>query len=192
MKMNKAFWENKYQEQQTGWNVGQISTPLKEYIDQLVNKDLKILIPGAGFGHEALYLQSQGFSNITVIDLAATPLNYLIERGFPKENTREIDFFACHEKGFDLILEQTFFCALDPKLRKQYALKMHELLAPKGKLAGVLFSFPLTHEGPPFGGCHEEYIELFSEHFEIKTLDKSYNSIEPRQGRELFFIFEKK
>ena len=69
---------------------------------------------------------------------------------------------------------------------------MHSLLSPKGKIVGLLFNFPLTQEGPPFGGSKEEYLTLFSEKFTIKKLEKAYNSIKPRAGRELFFIFEKK
>lgn len=38
-----------------------------------------------------------------------------------------------------VLMEQTFFCAINPSLRKDYVAKMHELLAPNGKLVGVLF-----------------------------------------------------
>ena len=37
-----------------------------------------------------------------------------------------------------------------------------------------------------------EYIQLFYAKFEITVFEKCYNSIKPRQGREFFFIFEKK
>ena len=62
----------------------------------------------------------------------------------------------------------------------------------KGKIAGLLFDFPLTEEGPPYGGSKAEYISLFSEKFRIKTIERAHNSIKPRQNKELFFIFEKK
>lgn len=91
-----------------------------------------------------------------------------------------------------MIIEQTFFCALNPSLRNKYAKKMNELLHPKGKIIGLLFQFPLTEDGPPFGGSENEYVKLFSNNFKIKTLETAYNSIKPREGRELFFIFEKK
>ena len=69
---------------------------------------------------------------------------------------------------------------------------MHDLLSEKGKIAGLLFNFPLTEVGPPFGGSHEEYVKLFSEKFTLKTLEPAYNSIKPRANKELFFTFEKK
>ncbi|SHI83533.1 Thiopurine S-methyltransferase (TPMT) [Algibacter luteus] len=50
------YWTQRYNERQTGWDVGKPTTPLKTYIDQLKNKSLKILIPGAGNAYEAEYL----------------------------------------------------------------------------------------------------------------------------------------
>ena len=66
----KEFWSSRYQEGRIGWDIGYASTPLKMYIDQLKNKDLKILIPGAGNAYEAEYLYGRGFKNIFVLDIS--------------------------------------------------------------------------------------------------------------------------
>ncbi|ESU27043.1 hypothetical protein FLJC2902T_23850 [Flavobacterium limnosediminis JC2902] len=136
------------------------------------------------------YFVSKGFRNVFVADFAASPLKNIKNRipDFPEAQLIQSDFFELEGK-FDLILEQTFFCALSPELRKNYVSKMHSLLSDKGKLFGLLFDFPLTEEGPPFGGSKEEYLSLFSETFHIKTLETAHNSIQPRKARELFFIF---
>jgi thiopurine S-methyltransferase len=191
--LDKNYWDKKYQENNTGWDIGSVSIPMKAYIDQLTNKNLKILIPGAGNGYEVEYLFENGFKNVFVIDIAKQPLLNLQNRipTFPKQHLIHDNFFE-HINTYDLILEQTFFCALAPTLRKNYATKMFDLLAKNGKIAGLLFNFELTQEGPPFGGSCIEYSELFSSKFKIKTLEKCYNSIKPRDGRELFFIFDKK
>ncbi len=191
-KFDKDYWDAKYQENQTGWDIGYISTPIKMYIDQLENKELKILIPGAGNGYEVEYLFKSGFKDLTVIDIAAQPLKNLQDRipDFPKDKLIQTDFFE-HNVKYNLIIEQTFFCALSPNLRKNYVSKMNDLLFDYGKIIGLLFDFELTDQGPPFGGSLKEYLELFSKYFKIKTLEKCYNSIKPRNGKELFFIFEK-
>ena len=193
MKLNSEYWNNRYHNNETGWDVGEITTPLKEYIDQLSDKSIKILIPGCGNGYEFEYLQKNGFSNSYVLDYAKQPLDNLKERLPECDKTKfiEQDFFE-HEDKYDLIIEQTFFCALDPHLRKNYVTKMHSLLKDNGKIIGLLFQFPLTESGPPFGGSKKEYLNLFSDLFEIKTLETAYNSIKPRKGNELFFIFTKK
>ncbi|MCG2610457.1 TPMT family class I SAM-dependent methyltransferase [Flavobacterium sp. SM15] len=192
-KLNSHYWENRYQNKETGWDVGQITTPLKEYIDQIQDKSLKILIPGAGNAYELDYLLSKGFTNVFVVDFAETPLQNIKKRfpDFPSEQLLQTNFFEL-DNTFDLIMEQTFFCALSPELRKDYAKKMSELLNKKGKLFGLLFDFPLTAEGPPFGGSKTEYENLFSEKFDIKVLEPAYNSIKPRAEKELFFILQLK
>jgi len=194
MKLNKDFWENKYDQGDMGWDIGYISTPLKEYIDQLPDKKIKILIPGAGNAYELLYLVENGFCNVYVIDIASQPLEHIKSRipNFPHDQLLEGNFFDLELSHFDLILEQTFFCALHPSLRKAYVLKMKQLLKPNGKVVGLLFNFPLTETGPPFGGSQAEYTSLFQEHFKIKVLETAYNSIKPRADKELFFIFEYK
>ena len=56
MLLDKNFWNDKYVKSKTGWDVGEITTPLKEYFEQLNNKKNKILIPGCGDSYEAEYL----------------------------------------------------------------------------------------------------------------------------------------
>jgi len=189
---DQAFWSSKYQEGQTGWDMGEVSPPIKAYIDQLENKEISILIPGAGNAYEAAYLFEQGFSNVTVLDLAKEPLSNFKKRmpEFPKEKLIQQDFFN-HKGQYDLILEQTFFCALDPSLRMNYINKMKSLLKERGKLSGLLFDFRLNDEGPPFGGDADAYSLAFQKQFYLKTLAPCYNSIKPRAGKELFIIFEK-
>ena len=192
-KYHKKYWENNYKTNQIGWDIGYASPPITNYIDQLTNKDISILIPGAGNAYEAEYLFHKGFNNIKVLDIAKQPLENIQNRipSFPKENLIQGDFFK-HKPKYELIIEQTFYCSISPKLRFKYADKIYKLLHKGGKLIGLLFDFPLTEEGPPFGGSLEEYKNTFSKQFHIQVLEPSFNSIKPRLGRELFIIFEKK
>ena len=193
MILNKEYWENRYHKKDFPWDAGNITTPLKEYFDQIENKNIRILIPGCGNSYEFEYLINQGFKNVTVLDYAETPVENLKKKtpDTYHKNILHEDFFE-HDAQYDLIVEQTFFCALSPDLRKDYVQKMHQLLSEKGKVAGLLFQFPLTEAGPPFGGSKEEYTNLFSDLFKIQILETAHNSIKPRQGNELFFIFTKK
>ena len=189
--LSNAYWSSRYQNEMTGWDIGHVSTPLKEYIDQINDKSIRILIPGAGNAHEAEYLHNQGFTNVFVCDIAQEALNNLRERcpSFPQENLICRDFFQL-DGHFDLILEQTFFCALSPGMRREYANRMSQLLKPGGKLVGLLFGIQFPFNGPPFGGSLEEYKTLFNDRFDINTLEPCYNSIGPRQGSELFIMFK--
>lgn len=190
---DQNYWENNYKNNQIGWDIGYASPPIINYIDQLTNKDISILIPGAGNAYEADYLFNNEFNDVTVLDISKQPLNNFIKRNpsFPKDKLIQENFFEYNQK-FDLIIEQTFFCSLSPELRSNYVEKMASLLNDNGKLIGLLFDFPLTEEGPPYGGSLSEYMNSFSKEFNTITLERCYNSIKPRDGRELFIIFEKK
>lgn len=189
MKLSKEYWQERYSKHETGWDIGSPSTPLKEYIDGLHDKTTKILIPGCGNAYEAAYLYEKGFTNTYLVDFAEAPLKAFAERypDFPENQLICNDFFNL-EGQFDLILEQTFFCALDPALRDNYCRKMASLLAPKGKLVGLLFNQIFEKEGPPFGGFLEEYKPQLSQYLNIQLLEECRNSIPPRAGKELFMI----
>lgn len=185
--LDEAYWSQRYAQQETGWDTGGITAPLKAYVDQLTDKNSTILIPGAGNAHEAEYLFKAGFPNVFVCDLAIEPLQNLSARcpGFPKTQLLHANFFDV-QHTFDLVIEQTFFCAIDPSLRPAYYAKMAELLKPGGRLVGLMFS-KVGDGPPPFGGSKEEYLGYIqAEPFRIHTFEDCYNSIKPREGRELF------
>lgn len=187
------YWQHRYQRNQTGWDAGDVTTPLKEYFDQLQNKEIRILIPGCGNAYEAEYLYKQGFKQVYLVDIAEAPLQNFAQRmpNFPKEQLLQQDFFSLPGE-YDLIVEQTFFCALDPSYREHYARKCKALLKPGGKLMGLLFETKFAHDGPPFGGDREEYRKYFEPYFNFLHFETAYNSIPPRQGRELFMLLQKK
>ncbi len=191
--LGKNYWNDQYIENSTGWDLGEVSPPIKEYIDQLTNKNLRILIPGCGNTHEADYLLAEQFTNITVIDIAPALVEKLKDKYISNPHINIIlgDFFE-HEGAYDLIIEQTFFCAISPTLREKYVAKMKALLAPNGKLIGLLFDRTFEQEGPPFGGSKSEYIALFENNFNLKYFDKCYNSFIKRKDNELFISLVKK
>ena len=188
----QTFWDNQYQANTTGWDLGTISPPIKSYIDSLKNKNIRILIPGCGNSYEAAYLLEQGFTNITVIDIAPTLVENLKTKFKNNININIIlgDFFE-HQGEYDLIIEQTFFCALPPEMREKYVSKMHQLLAKEGRIAGLLFNRTFEN-GPPFGGSQKEYEMLFKNNFDFLKMEVCLNSVPPRAGFELWIELQKK
>ena len=168
--LNKKFWNNKYVKAKTGWDVGEITTPLKEYFEQLNNKKNKILIPGCGNAYEAEYLFKNKFHSTFILDYSEQALNNFCKRvpDFPKKQILNNDFFDLQGK-YDIIIEQTFFCAIN-----------------------LLFDDILNEDHPPFGGSKSEYKRYFEPYFNIKVFETAYNSIDFRKGRELFMILIKK
>lgn len=186
-KLNSKYWNKRYLDQETGWDIGSPSLPIVEYINQLSNKEIKVLIPGCGYGHEAEYLFDKGFLNVFVLDYSEVALVEFKKRvpKFPTSNLIKADFFK-HKESYDLIIEQTFFCALNPNLREDYVSHCHNLLNKNGILIGLLFNDMLNADKPPFGGNKKIYLELFENLFKIEILENCYNSIPARKDRELF------
>lgn len=186
-KFDAEYWNNRYNDHDIGWDLGEVSPPLKAYIDQLKDTSIRILIPGGGNSYEAEYLFNKGFNNVFVVDVSETALKNIKSRvpNFPTKHLLCQNVFDL-EMTFDLILEQTFFCAIHPKLRTTYVSKMHQLLANNGQLVGLLFNIPLNDTHPPFGGNKQLYLRYFEAYFTIDIMESCYNSIPERQGKELF------
>ena len=189
----KQYWNNLYEQGKMGWDMGYVSPPLKKYFDQITDKTIKILIPGAGSSWEVEYLHNLGFTNVFLLDFAESSIKTFKERcpDFPVNRILHQDFFE-HSEKYDLIVEQTFFSSFHPENRLKFSNKISELLKSKGKYMGLLFNHEFDFEGPPFGGTVEEYSKLFADRFEILEFETAYNSIKPRHKRELFILLRKK
>ncbi|MEQ9186680.1 MAG: methyltransferase domain-containing protein [Cryomorphaceae bacterium] len=184
---NAHYWETRWVDRQTGWDIGYASTPIKAYFDQVGDRSKRILIPGCGNAWEGEYIYNLGFKNLHLIDIAPTAVQRIQERvpNLPAEHILHGDFFDL-EGSYDIIVEQTFFCALEPSRRMEYATKIHDLLAPGGRLVGLLFDTEFGNDHPPYGGSKDEYLAYFEGLFDVQVMERAYNSIPPRQGRELF------
>ena len=191
--LDQNYWNERWQKNETGWDMGQASTAIVEYMAQFPNKNARILIPGCGNAYEAEFLVANGFTNITLIDIAPKAVEALQEKfaEIPQVTVLCEDFFN-HKGCYELIIEQTFFCAIPPFRRKEYVEKTATLLNENGKIIGVLFDKQFNQPFPPFGGCPCEYKPIFEPHFTIKTMDECYNSIPSRANAEVFINLIKK
>jgi methyl halide transferase len=148
---------------------------------------LSCLKLSCGNAYEADWLLARGYRHLTLTDIAPALCDKLAEKYKQVSDIQVIcgDFFALNG-AYDLVLEQTFFCALQPELRKNYINKMADLLVPGGLLAGVWFSVEFPFEGPPFGGNPDTYISLLESHFTIRQAGPCLHSAAPRAGNEWF------
>lgn len=191
--MDKSYWESRWQNKYTLWDIGYANPAISNFMAKYPNKNAAILIAGCGNAYEAEFLLNNGFTNITLVDIANTPVKHLQEK-FKNQKAIKIlceDYFE-HIGTYDVMIEQTFFCAIDPKERSNYAKKAPSLLQENGILTGVLFDQEFENDGPPFGGNREEYKEYFRRYFNFTIFETCNNSIPQRQGSELFIVLTKK
>ncbi len=187
------YWNQRWQAAETGWDIGHAAPAIIDFMQTITDKDSKILIPGCGNAYEAEALVQAGFTNITLLDISETLVTQLKAK-YGESNAIKViqgDFFG-HEAQYDFMIEQTFFCALNPALRQAYAAKAASLLKDNGQITGVLFNRIFEQEGPPYGGTTREYKNYFGTLFEIIKMEDCYNSIPPRKGSEVFINLKKK
>ena len=188
-------WQRHYDENDLGWDLGQVAPPFVKLWEEGKLPLGKVLVPGCGRGHEVQFFAENGFA-VTAIDFSAGAVTYL--KNALKERNLEgrvlhQDFFSLddtHDGVYDLVIEQTFFCAISPRQRQNYVLNVSRMLKPGGMLVG-LFYHTDKQGGPPYNTTREDIETHFSEKFKIQELYKTTLSSEQRKGKEWLGIFKK-
>jgi methyl halide transferase len=195
---NSQYWENRYIEGTTGWDLGQAAPPFVSLLDsQAAPKPGKIAFLGSGSGYDALLFAQKGFE-VMGFDFApsaitesvalraiasATELaqNNGISAQFLQRNI--FDLPAEFPHYFDYVLEHTCFCAIDPSDRLAYVNLVKSLLKPSGELIALFWAHNQPG-GPPFGTTTAEIRQYFEPDFKINSLTLANNSVSQRQGDE--------
>lgn len=148
------FWNGKYADESTPWDLGNVSPPVRKMVQTEFPDSGRVMIPGAGRGYEALYLAHRGY-RVTAVDYADEAVRFLreaCEREGVAIDVQQRDIFDVppdQHEVFDILLEQTCFCAIDPRDRARYETMAHTLLKPGGRLIGVFMEVPFD-DGPPY------------------------------------------
>ena len=140
-----------------------------------------------------IWLHRQGWTNTWHLDFSEEAIQGTKARypELPEDKLLVEDVFK-HEALYDYVLEQTLYCAINPRMRGRYVEKLSELLMPGGHLVGVLFTFAFNEmKGPPWGGSPHDYRLMLHPYFTIHTLQKNKYAVAERQGKELFVHAQK-
>lgn len=189
-------WQKHYDEDDLQWDIGEVSPAILQLVKENKIPPGKAIVPGCGQGHEVVFLAENGFQ-VTGVDFAEGAVKLLrhsLEAKSLPGQVLQRNFFeleAEHDACYDLLLEQTFFCAIEPNDRPKYVATANRILKPGALLAGLFYQ---TGEegGPPFNTTQEDIIEHFSEMFEIETLEITSHSVDKRAEKELLVLLRKK
>ncbi len=156
-------------------------------------------MPGCGAGWDVFELAASG-RDVVGLDLApSTRAVFETERdrrGLDPARARvEIaDFFEWSaSEPFDLVWDHTFFCALPPGLRDDWAARMQALLKPGAELVALLFPVhgpqwpPLGRdpgEGPPYPVHPDLYRQHLGSGFDELEMVPITESSPGRRGLE--------
>ena len=196
-RLEPKYWEKFYNTGEMPWDLGEPTPIFKNWIHSQ-KKSLSICILGAGNGWDALYFAEKGHK-VTAIDFALSAVNNMKKAAKKKNLNLNIicaDIFnldKLYDEKFDIVLEYTCYCAIDPNKRIHYIHIVNHLLKPSGQFVGILFPIDkeLDLDGPPFGVEFNSTIAMFSKYFTLVKKEESKLSIERRQGKEVFVILKK-
>lgn len=197
--LSPEAWNDRYQSGDTPWDLTGPTPEFKRLLDEgKLPPRGRVLVPGGGRGHDAILFAERKYE-VDLVDFAPLALEAaLIEAARLKQTVfvYRQDFFDLSKlpyfaDSYDILLEYTMFCAIDPELRSEYAKAAAALVKPKGLLVGLFFPLEMDKPGPPFVVSEKEVRELFSPYFEI-TIEKPQLSVKARAGREFLGLFRKK
>lgn len=183
------FWEHRYQEGTTRWDLGRPAPPLMQFLDSNnAPPPGRMVVLGMGRGHDALLFAEAGF-DVMGVDFAPSAVSsaasMAAERGV-KLQALERDIFDLPQEfsgQFDYVLEHTCFCAIPPQRRADYVQVVRSLLKPDGEFIGLFWAHRRPG-GPPYGVSVAELCELFQDDFSITSLRQVFNSIPNRANEE--------
>ena len=191
------YWERSYQSGEMGWDLGGYTPIFNQWIKTL-EKSISICILGAGNGWDAVNFARSGHM-VTAVDFAESAIKNMqtaAAQNALEMDIRHMDIFDLNQvyaNHFDVVLEYTCFCAINPSKRRDYLEMVRAILKYQGELVGLLFPIDKDHSegGPPFAVELEPTIELISEYLFLIKQEIPSLSIKSREGREVFVIFRK-
>lgn len=192
-------WDERYRTQNTPWDLGSAAPPFIAALEDGLKKGPltagTIAIPGCGRGHEAILFARRGFqvSAMDVSERACAAVRQAAHHHNLEVNVIHGDALCPRPQDrsrYDYILEQTFFCAIDPQRRTEYVEAIWQYLKPGGTLFGLYFDID-EEDGPPFGTTPDELERLFGSRFRIDCLERCKSSHDRRAGEELWAEFTK-
>ncbi len=191
-----SFWEESYRSGRAPWDLGGPTPVFRRLFDSGQFEPARLIVLGAGRGHDAHMLARRGFE-VTAVDFAAGAARDIRAQADPEAPVEvlEADIFDLPsdlDQTFDYVVEYTCFCAIDPARREAYADLVDRLLKPGGILIALLFPIWEHSGGPPFAVSPTEFDALFkSRGFRLVQHEVPDDSVKPRRGIEVLAIYQK-
>jgi hypothetical protein len=188
--LDEAFWSRLYADGQDGWELGRAAPPLERWVAAHDLRDRRALVVGAGRGHEARLLARAG-ARVVAVDYAPEAVaaaRVLAASEGVHVDFRQRDVFALRLEleRYELVVEHTCFCAIDPARRGEYARVVADVLLPGGSFVGLFWEHGRAG-GPPFTTTRAEIEGLFGADFEIVGFEIPTDSVATRLGQERLF-----
>lgn len=156
--LSKEWYENWYagKEKVFAWNIGRPHSALIEVVEKGLLKGGCVLVPGCGFGYDAIFLAERGFKVVgfdfsaNVIRKAKLKVKAKSKlKGSLKFEVEDIyDLPNSYLGAFDWVVEIGNFQAMSVKERRDYVKVIADVLGPGGKCVVICKKYPPLTPGP--------------------------------------------
>jgi methyl halide transferase len=190
------FWESNYHSGRLPWDLAQPVPVFRHLVKSGRFPPGKMIVPGAGTGHDARLFARHGFQ-VTAVDFAPGAIKAMQALQVPNASIiiMQADLFDLPSfltGRFDYVLEYTCFCAIDPGRRGEYADVVHGLLRPGGTFLALAWPIGSRAGGPPFTIQPEVMIALFADRgFSLLHREIPFDSVPERQGQEELILMQR-
>lgn len=182
-------WNARYAERTDRWDLGR-PPPVLERLIASLTKRRRVLVPGAGHGHDALAWARAGHE-VVAIDFAPLAVESLRRRARDegldvRVLEADVTRLPVELRGhFDLVWEQTCLCALPPEHRRPYLEEMMLALHPEGQMLALLWNHG-NEGGPPYDMSPVLVERLLVGLFSIELREPVEQSIREREPEFLW------
>jgi len=188
-------WNEAWRAGRTPWDEGKSPPALHELLERGRVPSGRIFVPGCGTGYDLATLARED-REVVGLDLSEIARD-AFEREHPelpgKVRYEVADFFTFEDgAAFDFAWDYTFFCALDPERRPDWAATMTRSLAPGAVLATLIFPFedPISdRQGPPWPINTDVVRAALSDAFELVEARRVSESHPGREGQEVLALW---
>ncbi len=191
MSTDAGHWNARYAEGRDRWDLGR-SPPILDRLIAAQTRPRRVLVPGAGHGHDALAWARAGH-RVVAFDFAPLAVESLRRRASEQGveiDVREVDVLdpPVGLRGhFDLVWEQTCLCALPPEQRRPYLQAMAQVLGPGGQLLALLWAHG-NEGGPPWDMSPVVVEQLLVGLFTVDRRERVAESIVEREPEWLWWL----
>ncbi len=187
--MEKAFWLERWQKQETGFHQSEVNRYLERFWRETDCKSGEVLVPLCGKSRDMLWLQENGHSVLGVELSEIAVADFFRENNLKATREKHSAFIAHAADGFN-ILQGDFFdltkedvknvaavydraalIALPPEMRDKYAEHLMDILPVGTPILLVTLSYPEGQmNGPPFSVDAAEVERLYGARADIRSL----------------------
>jgi len=198
MSSTPAEWAQRYATRDTPWDLGgahpEIAARIAAGLAPAAGTPALAWVPGCGRGHDALALARAGW-RVTAQDFADGTGGELARQLEQLGGRFELADALEHapRARYDLILEHTFFCALDPRLRERWGAAIERSLAPAGLVCALVFPVGkrLDEGGPPYGCSTQDLLAALGPGFRVPIDEPARQRAPGRSWSERWAVFSR-